>query len=77
MEYLDSINQEPNFKVGDTVVCKHSNHDPGGLSEGTLYTVSGIEYDFDEGAWYISVEELTFISSGCCEWYASRFEKAN
>lgn len=75
MGYLDSIEQPPNFKVGDKVVCKYS-HDTGGLSEGTLYTVSDIEYDIDEDAWYISVEELAFIS-GCCEWYASRFEKAN
>lgn len=74
MSYLENINQSPNFNVGDKVVCIDAdyNHD---FEINNHYTVSDLEYDVDEDAWYVALKELD--STYGCDWYASRFEKAN
>lgn len=74
MSYLENIGQSPNFNVGDKVVCidADDNHD---LQVNKKYTVTEIEYDIDADVWFVAVEEVDPMYG--CEWYASRFEKAN
>jgi len=74
MSYLEKISQEPNFNVGDKVVCIDADYDHA-FKIGEQYTISDLEYDVDYNAWYVSLKELD-LDCGC-EWYASRFEKAN
>lgn len=73
MSYLDNINQSPNFNVGDKVVCIDVDHNRD-FEINKQYTVTALEYDIHEDAWFVAVEELYPIYG--CEWYASRFKKA-
>lgn len=74
MSYLENIGQSPNFNVGDKVVCIDAD-DTCNFKINKQYTVTKLEYDIDEDAWYVALEEVDPIYG--CEWYASRFEKAN
>lgn len=74
MDYFDNIGQEPNFKVGDKVK-RVDVSDSVILRANKVYTVTEIEYDIEDDAWYVALEELSAFYG--CETYASRFEKAN
>jgi hypothetical protein len=74
MDYLNSVSQKPNFKIGDVVTCEY-NFGSLQLRLNEWYTVADIEYDVDDDAWYVALKELN-LEWGC-EWYASRFKKVN
>lgn len=74
MSYLENINQEPNFKVGDKVKCIDVNHNHE-LEINKQYTVTRLEYDIHDPAWFVALKEVDEAYG--CDWFASRFEKVN